>query len=62
VKYQLVSYVSGAVVLETMEQYARHGLQPVDTATTPSVPNVPEPSTILLILLGPLMACLRRKR
>jgi len=62
VKYQLVSYVSGAVVLETMEQYARHGLTPVDSATTPDVPNVPEPSTALLVLLGTMMACLRRRR
>jgi Vault protein inter-alpha-trypsin domain len=62
VKYQLVSYVSGAVVLETMEQYARHGLNPVDATSTPTMPNVPEPSTALLILLGSMMACLRRRR
>lgn len=62
VNYQLVSYVSGAVVLETMEQYERHGLTPVDAATTPAVPNVPEPSTALLVLLGTMMACLRRRR
>jgi hypothetical protein len=48
--------------LETMEQYERHGLTPVDAATTPAVPNVPEPSTALLVLLGTAMACLRRRR
>jgi hypothetical protein len=62
VNYQIVSYVSGAVVLETMEQYQRHGLTPVDTATTPGIANVPETSTALMLLFGTLMACLRRKR
>ncbi len=62
IKYQLVSLVSGAVVLENMEQYARHGLEPVSESSTPAIPNVPEPSSALLILLGAMMACLRRKR
>jgi hypothetical protein len=62
IKYQIVSPVSGAVVLENMEQYARHGLEPVDENFTPTVPNVPEPSSALLILLGAMMACMRRKR
>lgn len=61
-KYQLVSYVSGAVVLETQEQYDRHGLKPVDANSAPAVPSVPEPSSALLILLGAMAACLRRKR
>jgi hypothetical protein len=61
-KYQLVSYVSGAIVLETQEQYDRHGLKPVDANSAPAVPNVPEPSSALLILLGAMAACLRRKR
>ncbi len=46
---QLVTPVSGAVVLETQEQYDRHGLKPVDPAT---VPVVPEPGTAALLLLG----------
>jgi hypothetical protein len=62
VNYQIVSYVSGAVVLETMEQYKRHGLTPVDAATTPGITNVPETSTALMLVFGTLMACLRRKR
>lgn len=47
--YQLVTRVTGAVVLETAEQYRRHGLQPVDPAT---VPSIPEPSTYALFGLG----------
>ena len=49
VQLQLVTPVSGAVVLETQEQYDRHGLKPVDPAT---VPVVPEPGTAALLLLG----------
>jgi len=48
-RYQLVTRVTGAVVLETAEQYRTHGLQPVDPAT---VPSIPEPSTYLLLGLG----------
>ena len=49
VQLQLVTPVSGAVVLETQEQYDRHGLKPVDPAT---VPVVPEPGTVALLLMG----------
>jgi hypothetical protein len=45
-QYQVVTPVSGAVVLETAEQYARNGLQPVDAGT---VPTIPEPETVLLL-------------
>jgi hypothetical protein len=48
VRYQLVTPVSGAVVLETKEQYQAAGLQPVDAMT---VPMVPEPSTWALVVL-----------
>jgi hypothetical protein len=44
--YQLVTPVSGAVVLETAAQYAANGLTPVDPAT---VPTVPEPETVALL-------------
>lgn len=44
--YQIVTPVSGAVVLETKEQYQRAGLEPVDAGT---VPTIPEPETWLLI-------------
>lgn len=45
-RYQLVTPVSGAVVLETAEQYERAGLTPVEPG---SVPTIPEPETILLV-------------
>ncbi len=61
-KYQLVTPVSGAVVLETMEQFKEHGLEPVDADAAPSIPSVPEPSTWLLFVLTAGAALLRRKR
>jgi hypothetical protein len=60
--YQLVTPLSGAVVLETQAQYAAHGLTPGDPAASPQVPNIPEPSTALLVLLTVTAAALRRKR
>lgn len=60
-QYQLVTPVSGAVVLETMEQFKEHGLTPVDVMTTPTIPAVPEPSTALLILCGLLTVFHRRR-
>ena len=45
-KYQLVTPVTGAVVLETKEQYDQFGLKPVEKN---SVPTIPEPETYLLI-------------
>jgi hypothetical protein len=61
-RYQLVTRVSGAVVLETMEQFERHGLTPVDADSVPQVPGVPEPSTALLLLIAGSSALLRRRR
>ena len=61
-KYQLVTPVSGAVVLETMEQFVKHGLKPVDGDAAPSIPSVPEPSTSLLILIAASAAFMRRNR
>ena len=49
-KWQLVTPVSGAVVLETKAQYDRHALAAVDPATTPGV--VPEPGTWALLVVG----------
>lgn len=47
-KYQLVTPVTGAVVLETQQQYDQFGLKPVDKN---SVPTIPEPETYLLIIV-----------
>jgi hypothetical protein len=44
--YQLVTPVSGAVVLENQEQYTEAGLEPVNPAT---VPSIPEPSVVALL-------------
>ncbi len=53
-RQQLVTSVSGAVVLETKEQFDRAGLSPVDPAT---VPAIPEPETWLLLCLGAWLLC-----
>ncbi|WP_411846297.1 VIT domain-containing protein [Roseibacillus persicicus] len=61
-EYQLVTAYSGAVVLETAQQFEDHGLEPVDPSTTPKVPSTPEPGTWLLLLIGGTMAATRRRR
>ncbi len=48
VAYQLVTPVSGAVVLETQEQYNAAGLKPVQPGT---VPTIPEPEMVMLIVM-----------
>ncbi|HOC57058.1 MAG TPA: VIT domain-containing protein [Verrucomicrobiota bacterium] len=58
-RYQLVTPVSGAVVLETTAQYERAGLQP---ASPESVPIVPEPSGGMLLLLGLMLLAARRHK
>jgi hypothetical protein len=47
--YQLVTPVSGAVVLETRQQYRAAGLEPVPEG---SVPTIPEPEEWLLIVIA----------
>ncbi|WAC20396.1 PEP-CTERM sorting domain-containing protein [Luteolibacter sp. SL250] len=61
-RYQLVTPVSGAVVLETDDQYARHGLTPTGTDAAPQMPTVPEPSSALLFLLTTGLALFVRRR
>jgi len=61
-RYQLVTAVSGAVVLESDDQYKRHGLTPADADATPKVPSVPEPSSALLVLITAAAALMRRQR
>ena len=47
--YQLVTPVSGAVVLQDQQQYDEAKLHPADPET---VPDTPEPATIILLLTG----------
>ncbi len=54
--YQLVTAVSGAVVLETKAQYDAAGLSPTDT---PPTTMVPEPSTWIMLLLGLILLAWR---
>lgn len=46
---QLVTPLTGAVVLETQQQYTQHGLNPANPET---VPSVPEPQTWALMGMG----------
>jgi len=59
---ELAARYSGAVVLETQQQYDDHGLEPVDGDATPKIPNIPEPSTSLLLLIAACCTLLRRNR
>jgi hypothetical protein len=60
-RHQLVTEVTGAVVLERQEQYAAAGLTPVESG---SVPTVPEPETwaLLAVAAGGLAVALRRRQ
>lgn len=60
-RYQLVTPVSGAVVLETQAQYDQAGLQAVAPGT---VPTIPEPEMIMLvaIVMAILLWMLYRRR
>jgi hypothetical protein len=57
-RYQLVTPVSGAVVLETRQDYAAAGLEPVAPG---SVPTIPEPETWALMIVALLALLWRRK-
>lgn len=55
-RYRLVTPVSGAVVLESREDYVRSGLTPPpDGNEGAQIPGVPEPEEWLLIILSVLM-------
>jgi hypothetical protein len=58
-RYQLVTPVSGAVVLETAQQYRENNLTPSDPQT---VPTIPEPSTFALIVMALITLVLMRRR
>jgi hypothetical protein len=59
-RYQLVTAVSGAVVLETASDFQQAGLTPADAA---DVPSIPEPATwaLLAIALIALLIAARRR-
>ena len=59
--YHLVTPVSGAVVLETDEQYKRAGLEPVPPNSVPTIPE-PEEWLLMFVALAVLlwMTCPRR--
>ncbi len=58
-EYKLVTPETGAVVLETMQQYAQNDLIP---ATPDEVPSVPEPGTMALVAVALAAAGVARKR
>lgn len=60
-RWQVVTPVTGAVVLETAEQFQQAGLQPADPV---SVPAIPEPATWTLLATGTVVLVWRscRKR
>jgi hypothetical protein len=56
---QLVTPLTGAVVLETKAQYDRHNLKPADPMT---VPVIPEPSAFNLVVLAAICLLLSGKQ
>ena len=57
-KHHLVTPVSGAVVLETQQQYKEAGLEPVDSS---NVPSVPEPGVLVLFVFAALFLFFGRR-
>ncbi|MEN8255970.1 MAG: VIT domain-containing protein, partial [Verrucomicrobiota bacterium] len=57
-KHHLVTPVSGAVVLETQQQYDEANLKPVDSQ---NVPGVPEPGVLVLFVLAALLLFFGRR-
>lgn len=58
--YQLVTPVTGAVVLETQQQYDAAGLTPVPEGTVPSIPE-PEEWALMIIAVLVLLYAWRRR-
>lgn len=64
IRFRVVTPVSGAVVLETREQYKAAGLDPDNPDNNAMVPTAPEPEEWLLIFLsaGAILWTVRRQR
>jgi hypothetical protein len=60
-RYRLVTPVSGAVVLETKQQYEAAQLKPVDQATVPTLPE-PHEWALIIIACAALMWLMWRHR
>ncbi|MEW6348450.1 MAG: VIT domain-containing protein [Thermodesulfobacteriota bacterium] len=60
--YALVTPVSGAVCLETKDQFRAEGLTPVPETPVPTVPTIPEPETWALIIVCVLILLAMARR
>ncbi len=59
--YRVITPVSGAVVLESKEQYRQNNIEPPPSEVT-EIPTRPEPETWLLLAIGLAMVVLARRR
>jgi hypothetical protein len=59
-EYQLVTPVTGAVVLETQQQYDEAGLTPVPPGTVPTIPE-PEEWALIVVAIAILLFAYRRR-
>jgi hypothetical protein len=61
-QYQLITPVSGAVVLESKQQYDENRLTPVSQATVPTVPEPHEWALMFVALAGLIWLASRKRR
>ena len=61
-RHQLVTPLTGAVVLETAQQFKEAGLDQINASSAPVFPTIPEPSAPLLVLAAAAGWLLRRRR
>jgi hypothetical protein len=60
-RHHLVTPVSGAVVLETKQQYEESGLKPVESNTVPTVPEPHEWALIIIACIALMWLVWRRR-
>jgi hypothetical protein len=60
-RYRLVTAVSGAVVLQTAQQYAQNNLTPVAPGSVPTVPE-PEEWALIIIVCAAMAGLMLRRR